>query len=212
MASFLLNLLPKDFPCDSRVELRHHKITYGFNATNDVVFNHTTVGTAETRKFTKSATFTNTMTLLGKTTVRVYQPRSIDDGINANFVNTGGEVDVDALHDSINASGFGSLGINTNFVDTWGEVDEDALYDLINRSGFRRDAHRRLMGILDEPLNRRNLVLPIYNMLRLYFIKRWASVRYEPEEMFYDDGHIRISNKQMYGCVECITCLKCTCY
>ena len=172
MASFLLNLLPKDFICDSRVELRHHKITYGFNATNDVVFDHATVDTAETRKFTKSTTFTNTMTLLGKTIVYEHGTLCINDGINTNFVKTGGEVDVDALYESINDSDFGY------------------------------DAHRWLMRILNEAVYRRNLVLPIYNMLRLYFIKRWASVRYEPDEVFYDDEYIRISNKQMYGCAE----------
>ena len=184
MASFILNFLPEDFFCDLKVELRHHKITYGFNSRNDVLFNQATVSYKENRKFTKSTTFTNTMTLLGKTRVRVYHPCCINDGINTNFVNTEGEVDVNAL------------------------------YDLINGSDFRPDGRRRLIGILGESLNSplirspnmspnyRNLVLPIYNMLRLYFIKRWESVRYEPEEAFYDDGHIRIGNKQMYGCAE----------
>ena len=169
MASFILNLLPKDLFFDSGVELRHHKITYGFDSTNDMVLSDA----MGTRKFTKPTAFTtNTMTLLGKTTVRAYQPHAINDGINTNFVNTGG--DVDTL----------------------------ALYDLIKASDFSHDARRGPMGILDESVYRRNLVLPIYNMLRLYFIKRWASVRYEPEEVLYDDGHIRISNKQMYGCAE----------
>ena len=169
MASFILNLLPEDFICDSRVKLRHHKITYGFNATNDVVFNHATVYDKETKKFTKSATFTNTMTLLGKTTVHDYEPLGINDGININFVNTEGEVDVEALYKSIKAS------------------------------DFKPDVRRELKEVLDESLSHRNLVLPIYNMMRLYFIKRWESVRYEPDEVFYDDGHIRISYEQVYG-------------
>ena len=168
MASFILNLLPKDFFCHSQVKLRHHKITYGFNSTNDIVFNRT----GETRKFTKPATFANSMTLLGKTTVYVEHPFCINDGINTDFANTRGG------------------------------VDEDALYKSIEVSGFRADVRRKLLGIAYESLFHRNLVLPIYNMLRLYFIKRWASVRYEPDEVFYDDGHIRIRNKQMYGCAE----------
>ena len=168
MASFLLNLLPKDLFFDSGVELHHHKITYGFNATNDMVLNDG----MGTEKFTKPMTFTNTMTLLGKTSVRVYHPLGINDGINTNFVNTEGEVDVAALYHPLNGLRF---GIN---------------------------ARRGPIGIPYESVSDRNLVLPIYNMLRLYFIKRWASVRYEPDEVFYDDGHIRISNKQMYGCAE----------
>ena len=168
MASFLLNLLPKDLFFDSGVELHHHKITYGFNATNDMVLNDG----MGTEKFTKPMTFTNTMTLLGKTSVRVYHPLGINDGINTNFVNTEGEVDVAALYHPLNGLRF---GIN---------------------------ARRGPIGIPYESVSDRNLVLPIYNMLRLYFIKRWASVRYEPEEVFYDDGHIRIGNKQMYGCAK----------
>ena len=169
MASFILNLLPKDFFCDSRVELRHHKITYGFNSTNDVVLKDA----RGTKKFTgPTAPTTNKMTLLGKAAVRVYQPLGISDGINTDFVNTEGEVDAITLYESIEVS------------------------------GFRADVRRELIGILDRSLYHRNLVLPIYNMLRLYFIKRWASVRYEPDEVFYDDGHIRIRNKQMYGCAK----------
>ena len=172
MASFILNLLPKDFICDPEVELRHHKITYGFNATNIAVLDHPTRYGWKTEKFTKPITFTNTMTLLGKTIVCEDGALCINDGINTNFVKTGGEVDVTALRESI------------------------------NNSDFRYDALEGLMWMLNKAVYRRNLVLPIYNMLRLYFIKRWASVRYEPDEVFYDDGHIRISNKQMYGCAE----------
>ena len=180
MASFILSLLPEDFFCDLRVELRHHKITYGFNATNTVVYNHPVPYGWSTRKFTKPTTLTNTMTLLGKTMVCEDGALCINDGINMNFVKTGGEVDVDALYASIKASDF----------------KPDVRWKLIEI------LDESLNGSLDRSLSRRNLVLPIYNMLRLYFIKRWASVRYEPEEVFYDDGHIRISNKQMYDCAE----------
>ena len=139
MASFILNLLPKDFICDPEVELRHHKITYGFNATNIAVLDHPTRYGWKTEKFTKPITFTNTMTLLGKTIAREDGTLCINDGININFVKTGGEVDVDALYKSINDSG--------------SEPDvRRKLIEILDES---------LNGTLDRSLSRRNLVLPL---------------------------------------------------
>ena len=115
-----------------------------------MVFDHPTPYGWAPEKFTKSATFTNTMTLLGNTIVRVYHPCGINDGINTNFVNTEGEVDVNALRDLINNSDFG--------------------YDA--RTGLIGRLDRSLNSFLNRSPDYRNLVLPIYNMLQLYFIKR----------------------------------------
>jgi len=71
--------------------------------------------------------------------------------------------------------------------------------ELVRKQNAWRNELSSVRSMVEENINRVNLVGVIYNMLRLYYAKQLRAMKYRGGANYYDNGHISITNEQVFG-------------
>lgn len=89
-------------------------------------------------------------------------------------------------------------GFRRDIMDTNGAIDPGLVSAALRDSGtFRRD-DALIATYVAEGTGGSNGVSLFYNLLRMYYMCKFGEVTYDPKELFYNNGHVKILNEQMF--------------
>lgn len=89
-------------------------------------------------------------------------------------------------------------GLRNDIIDTNGRVDPNLVEQLLGKSVLTRAQNNYLAPLASDLIRNKNTVSLLYNLLRLYYIKKCGNVVYDPDALYYDNGHVKILNKQVF--------------
>jgi len=90
-------------------------------------------------------------------------------------------------------------GMSGAIISPHGTPDFELAEDLMRKNHSYRTELATGKNLLEENIDRVNVVGVVYNMLRMYYIKLYSQLKYEGKAPYYNNGHIMITNAQVFG-------------
>lgn len=90
-------------------------------------------------------------------------------------------------------------GVRRELINTEGLVDTGLVRSYLMRSTLRRRLTTTYLDKLESEGMQKNAISLAYNLLRMFYLKLYEEVNYNPEGIYFDNGHVRIFNRQMFG-------------
>jgi hypothetical protein len=90
-------------------------------------------------------------------------------------------------------------GMSTSIIGPNGTPEYVLAEEIVRKQNAWRNELASVRSMVEENLDRVNLVGVLYNMLRMYYAKQLRAMKYAGDSKYYDNGHVSITNEQVFG-------------